>query len=141
MDDEKHEKLVGFMKDKIRLDYLEEAAVRPELLDSDTSFFGETGKVYRALHAFFGVWCFADPFNPAILRMCLLNIRLLGYAFFQTFLYQSTFLEMDAFKDMNGFVRGCLVYPAITIFINLTVVWILEMILLKQVHWLFYHYL
>jgi hypothetical protein len=118
VDAEGHAKYVGYMKDKIRLEYLEEAAKRPELLDCDSSFFGETGKVYRALHACFSVWCFADPFNPAILRMCLLNIRLLGYAFFQTFLYQSTFLDIPSFRDMNAFVRGCLVFPAITIFIN-----------------------
>lgn len=41
---------------------------------------------------------------------------------------------------INPYVRGCLVYPGISIFVNIGLVWLLEFVLLKRMHWLYYHY-
>ena len=140
MEKDKLKKKEYYIKGDRKLEYLRGQGNVPELQDSDSNFFSETGIVFRGLHAVFETVSFSDPYNPAVIRICILFIRIMGYAFFQSFLYQKSFLEIESLANMNSFVRGCLVYPACTIFLNMILIWVLELLQIKKVHWIYYHY-
>ena len=134
------EKKIDYIKGDANLGYLKDQQHVVEFLDSDSNFFSESGTAFRGLHSVFSVMSFSDPYNPAIIRICILFIRIMGYAFFQSFLYSKNVLKIDKFAAMNEFVRGCLVYPGITIVLNMILIWFLELLFLKKVHWIYYHY-
>lgn len=90
------------------------------------------------MHELLGVTNFNDPYNIRIIRILYIFIKILGYYFYQSFLY--TMKTHDLYLKNNKWLKAALIYPSIALILNNLVCRFLRSILIDNKNFVFYFY-
>lgn len=97
-----------------------------------------TAYIFSQMHELLGVTNFNDPYNVRIIRILFVFIKILGYYFYQSFLY--TMKTHDLYLKNNKWLKATLIYPAIGLTLNNLVCRFLKQILIDSKNFVFYFY-